>query len=394
MRIALITELPAATPAAGDTYPAGPAAQLGALATALTGLGAEVTVHAPSSPAGSGKKPAGPARARPGRAGGQPRRQQAAGPGDHPPDLQAFTDDLAGRWRRQAPDVVHAWSWPAGVAALAARRGLGLTAVQTFHSAPGSAARDGNDPARVELALARAAAAVLVGTSDTGAALRRLGVPRAAIRVVPAGVDTARFTPAGPVAPRGQRARLLMVAGLADDPGPGTAVRALPEIPEAELVIAGGPDPSELDGDPGYQALMQLAARLGVADRVSVTGPTSLEAMPTLMRSADLLLNLGTEEPQEQASLEAMACGVPVVAAAAGLHADAVINGTTGLLISPDQPRLLAGRVRQLLGSPMREGMAIAAASRAAERYSWARIGQETLAVYEGAAQHSGAPAR
>ena len=180
-----------------------------------------------------------------------------------------------------------------------------------------------------------------------------------------------------------------MVGGLADDPGPVTAVRALPEVPEAELVIAGGPPAGQLAADPGYRALMRLAGELGVADRVSFTGQVSLAGMPALMRSAELLLNLGTDDEQAMVTVEAMACGVPVVAAETGLHADAVINGTTGLLLPPGQPAVLARRVRQLLASPMREGMAIAAASRAAERYSWARIGQETLAVYEGAARQA-----
>ena len=366
MRIALITEVPGPLRAAQeDVYPAGPAARIRALATALAGLGAQVTVHGPES-AGTG------------------------------PGIRAFADQLARKWRRAAPDVVHAQSWPAGLAALAGRRGLDLPAVQTLHPAlqPASTpARprhaEGADPARVELALARAAQAVLVSTSDAGSALRRFGVPRASIRIVPAGVDTTRFTPAGPAAPRGSRPRLLMVGALAEDPGPATAVRALPEVPGAELVIAGGPDRGQLATDPGYQALMRLAAELGVADRVSFTGRISPADMPALMRSAELLINLGPDDEQAMVTVEAMACGIPVVAAQAGLHADAVIHGTTGILLSPDHPAVLARRVRQLLASPMREGMAIAASSRAAERYSWARIGQETLAVYEGAARQA-----
>ena len=367
MRIALITEVPGPLRAAQeDVYPAGPATRTRALATALAGLGAQVTVHEPESP--------------------------GTGPG-----IRAFADQLARKWRQAAPDVVHAQSWP-GLAALAGGRGLDLPAVQTLHPVLSAPARprsaEGADPARVELALARAARAVLVGTSDAGSALRRSGVPRASIRIVPAGVDTTRFTPAGPAAPRGSRPRLLMVGGLADDPGPVTAVRALPEVPGAELVIAGGPASGQLAADPGYQALMRLAAELGVADRVSFTGRVSLADMPALMRSAELLLNLGPDDEQAMVTVEAMACGVPVVAAQAGLHADAVIHGTTGILLSPGQPAALARRVRQLLASPMREGMAIAAASRAAERYSWARIGQETLAVYEGAARQASMASR
>ena len=178
MRIALITEVPGPLRAAHeDVNPAGPAARIRALATALAGLGAQVTVHGPESP--------------------------GTGPG-----IRAFADQLARKWRRAAPDVVHAQSWLAGLAALAGGRGLNLPAVQTLHPVPSAQARpqraEGADPARVELALARAARAVLVGTSDAGSALRRSGVPRASIRIVPAGVDTTRFTPAGPAAPRGQ----------------------------------------------------------------------------------------------------------------------------------------------------------------------------------------------
>ncbi len=363
MRIALITEVPDCLRAAQqDAYPAGPAARTGALATALAGLGAQVTVYGPESPGAA-------------------------------PGIRDLADQLARRWQRAVPDVMHAQSWPAGLAALAASRGLKLPAVQTLNPPPSAPARPwhaaGADPIAVELALARAARAVLVGTTDAGSALRRLGVPRASIRIVPAGVDTARFTPAGPAAPRGSRPRLLVVSGLADDPGPVMAMRALPEVPGAELVIAGGPPSSQLAADRGYQALARLAAELGVADRVSFTGQVSLAGMPALMRSAELLLNFGPDDEQAMVTVEAMACGVPVVATETGLHADAVINGTTGLLLPPGPPGALARRVRQLLASPMREGMAIAAASRAAERYSWARIGQETLAVYEGAARQA-----
>jgi D-inositol-3-phosphate glycosyltransferase len=82
--------------------------------------------------------------------------------------------------------------------------------------------------------------------------------------------------------------------------------------------------------------------------------------------------------------VEAMACGTPVVASEDAALADAIIHGNTGFLVPPAQPAALARRIRQLLASPMLlEGYGIAAASRVRSRYSWERIGQETLAVYE-----------
>ncbi len=411
MRVALITDHASPLAAPGDAYPADPGTGLGALATALAGLGAQVTMYAGVPvPPGRGRAacPARPRRSKlcPG-AVLEPLSIQAAEPasgrtGDR--DLTALrirelASQLTARWQDSPPDLVHAHSWAAGVAAQASGRGLNLPQVQTFYSlAVQDGPRAGARRARLELALARSARAVLVGASAEGSALARLGVPQAAIRVVPPGVDTGLFQPDGPIAERGDRPRLLMVVtGLTADRGPAAALHALAAVPGAELFIAGGPPAAELAGDPGQQALSQLAGQLGVADRVTIAGQVTRAGIPALMRSADVLLNLSAGEPMARVTIEAMACGVPVIALGTSAHRDAVLDGTTGYLMASTQPAPLARRIRQLLASPLREGMAIAAASRARDRYSWERIGTETLAVYEtaapGTAQAAGEPA-
>jgi glycosyltransferase involved in cell wall biosynthesis len=60
------------------------------------------------------------------------------------------------------------------------------------------------------------------------------------------------------------------------------------------------------------------------------------------------------------------------------------VDGTTGILIPPGRPALLAQRIRQLLTHPMLiEAYGVAAADRAKSRYAWDRIAGETLAVYD-----------
>src|SRR5215472_3427352 len=95
-----------------------------------------------------------------------------------------FGDYLAQRWQRNRPDVVHAYFWTSGLAALAAIRGLDIPLVQTFgtlgvsqqrHGSPGPAP-DGR--IRLETCIARSAHAVLAGTSAEAAELVRMGVPR------------------------------------------------------------------------------------------------------------------------------------------------------------------------------------------------------------------------
>jgi glycosyltransferase involved in cell wall biosynthesis len=318
------------------------------------------------------------------------------------PHAAEFGQYLARHWQDDAPDVAHAYFWTSGLAALAGARDLGVPVVQTFLSlqagdptpAPAPAALSARAQARsaaggaarlrLEPVIARSVRAVLASSSSEMSTLARLGVRRDSVRLIPRGVDTGKFSPEGPVAQRGDRPRLLCVAPLAPNQGVDVAVRALADIPEAELVIAGGPEHGRLRGDKAYRALLRLASELNVRDRVIFHGGVSDTDLPALLRSADLLVDAPTGEPFATVALEAMACGTPVVASAIGSHLDTIIDGTTGLLVPPGRPGMIAQRIRTLLASPMLlEGFGIAAVDRARARYSWDRIGQETLAIYE-----------
>jgi glycosyltransferase involved in cell wall biosynthesis len=161
--------------------------------------------------------------------------------------LAEFSGYLANRWRRSRPDVAHAYLWTSGLAALAGARDLGVPVVQTFGSLGAAEHRHGvtdSPPAariRLEAGIARSADVVLASSADELAELTRLGVPRARVRVVPCGVDLERFTPEGPAAERNGRPRLLAAEPLTAARGLDVAVHALAEIPDAELVITGGP---------------------------------------------------------------------------------------------------------------------------------------------------------
>jgi glycosyltransferase involved in cell wall biosynthesis len=311
--------------------------------------------------------------------------------------VPAFSGPLRSSWTRERPDVAHALSWTSGLAALAAARDLNIPVVQEFSSLGVTEPRDrikadGATAARIRLepAIGRSAAAVVATHSGEVSDLASLGVHRSSIRVVPWGIDTSTFTPAGPVAKRNARPRLLTVADLRERAALETLLRALTRVPGAELVIAGGPARRELSTDDSYLALARFAGNLGITDRVIFTGQVGHDAMPALLRSADLVVSTCQYEPSGTTSLQAMACGTPVIAPAHGGHMDAVVDGTTGILIPPGRPALLAQRIRQLLAHPMLiEAYGMAAADRARSRYSWDRISSETLAVYDRAAAHA-----
>ena len=314
--------------------------------------------------------------------------------------VPAFSGPLRSLWESDRPDVVHALAWTSGLAALAAARDLGIPVVQEFSSLsvaerraaagfrdePGAVKADGASAARVRLepAIGRSANAVVATNSAEVSDLASLGVHRSSIRIVPWGVDTDLFTPEGPVAKRNGRRRLLTATDLTQRKPLETLLRALTKVPDAELLVVGGPAEAELSKDDNYVKLAKFAATLGITDRVIFTGKVEYADMPPLLRSADLVISTCQYEPSGTTSLQAMACGTPVIAPPVGGHMDAVVDGTTGIIIPPDRPALLAQRIRQLLAHPMLiEAYGVAAVDRVRSRYSWARIAGETLAIYD-----------
>jgi glycosyltransferase involved in cell wall biosynthesis len=305
--------------------------------------------------------------------------------------VPAFSRPLHDRWQHSRPDVVHALRWTSGLAALAAARDLRIPVVQSFDSLGVAErrhhviARDaGTERIRLEPAIGRSASAVLAGSSDEESDLARIGVPRRSIRVVPCGVDTDEFTPEGPVTDRATRPRLVTVADLSEHDALATVLHALCRVPGADLVVAGGPPRARLRDDLGFRRLSKLAVSLGVTGQVTFAGQVGRVGLPPLLRSADLAVSLSEYDPAGMLAVQAMACGTPVIASTVGGQVDAVVDGTTGILVPPGRPALLAQRIRQLLAHPMLlEAFSVAAADRARSRYSWDRIAHETLAVYD-----------
>jgi D-inositol-3-phosphate glycosyltransferase len=396
MRIALVSPGRGSQPAGlSDTS----TDRITSLAQALAGLGHRVTVYARSD---SSSLPNSSILCR-----GASVEYVTAGPRapldatEPTAHLPEFADCLARRWRRNPPDVIDAHFWTSGLAALAGARGLRTPVVLTFISLAAAELRHGLCPEggrdarlRLERAVARSADLLLASSSQEQADLARLGAPRTRIRVVPCGIDTGRFTPEGPEAKRGTRRRLLAAQPLDAAGDLSVALRALAEIPDAELVITGGSSQAQQRGDAARRTILQQGAKLGVADRLVFTGPVSAAKLPALLRSADLLVSTAVYEPVGLTAIQAMACGTPVVACAAGAEQDAVIDMTTGVHLPPGQPDKLALLVRRLLASPVRlEAYGVAAADRARSRYCQDRIAGETVAAYETLLARAAAPA-
>ncbi len=307
------------------------------------------------------------------------------------PHMPAFARRLERSWRDWRPDVVHAHFWMSGHASLSAAEPLGIPVVQTFHALgvvkrrhQGSADTSAPERAEVERSIVARAARIMATCSDEVFELTRLGADNARLSIVPCGVDLELFGPDGPTEPRdASRRRLLYVGRLVQRKGIGNVISALSRLPEAELVVAGGPPRERLGEDPEARRLGDLAAELGVAERVDLRGRVERADLPTLIRSADAVVTVPWYEPFGIVPLEAMACGVPVVATAVGGMIDSVVDGRTGIHVPPRDPDRLAEALDSLLAQPaLRRRYGAAGVKRARRLYDWRRVAAQATEVY------------
>jgi len=303
------------------------------------------------------------------------------------PEFGAY---LARRWAADRPDVTHAHFWMSGLAALEGARELDIPVAQTFH-ALGSVKRrhqgaQDTSPAdriRLERQILQRVDAIVALCGDEVAELVRLDAPLHRMHVIPCGVDVDAFTPQGPAAPRDDRPRILTLSRLVPRKGIQTVLQALQELPGVELVIAGGPSADELVTDPEADRLRKIAEECGVSDRVRFLGRIARQDVPALLRSADVLVAVPWYEPFGMTALEALACGVPVVASAVGGFLDTITDGVTGAHVPPSRPDLLAERLHTLITDPhLRAAYGTAGAEHARTRYSWHHIAARTLDMY------------
>jgi glycosyltransferase involved in cell wall biosynthesis len=228
---------------------------------------------------------------------------------------------------------------------------------------------------------------VLSAVSSVVAGQAARWLPGASVGVLPNGVDAA-FWRAGPRMSRGEEILFVSAMRLTRKKRPlrmirafAAAVRFVAGAPAMRLVVAG-------DG-PERDAMLRLAAELGVGDRVELRGQLSREALRDVYARAHAFVLPSERESFGIAALEARTAGLPVVGMLASGVRDFISQGRDGLL-ARDDAELARYIARMALDAPFREY--VAHRNRAtAPPYDWATVAALHLRLY-GAAGDAGVP--
>jgi D-inositol-3-phosphate glycosyltransferase len=314
---------------------------------------------------------------------------------------------LGGVLRRQRAegaryDVVHTHYWLSGWVGRSAKEIWGVPLVASFHTLGKVKNYSMTRGERPEPAARLAGEQRVIAEADRlvaatpAEAAQLVGLYRAdseRIRVVPPGVDHGLFFPR----PRPDAAarlhlsgaRLLLFVGrLQVHKGPDVAVRTLAEVvargregaDDVVLAVVGGPSGS--GGADEVAHLMDLAAALGVEDRLMLFPPQPQARLADFYAAAEVVLVPSRSESFGLVALEAQACGTPVVASAVGGLRYVVDDGTTGYLVEGHDPGDHADRVLALLRDPAAAERLGRAGMERADRFSWDATSAEVLGVY------------
>lgn len=209
------------------------------------------------------------------------------------------------------------------------------------------------------------------------------------IAITPFGVDMDAYAGAVPMS-RAQPGRWVVgtVKTMDDKYGIDTLIQAFALL--LASLRANDPDMARqlylrLVGDgPQMPALKQLAAQLGVADRIQFVGHVNHAQVPHELAQLDVYVALSRQESFGVAVIEAGAAARPVVVSDAGGLPEVVLDGVTGLVVPRENPQAAADAIECLLcDADLRQRMGAAARRHVAQHYSWDACVETMLKVYE-----------
>lgn len=300
-------------------------------------------------------------------------------------------------------DLIHANFWMSALVAMEIKEIMDIPYVITFH-ALGHVRRiyqktaDKFPPERLlieEEAAKRADKVLAECPQDREDLINYYNVDPSRITIVPCGFCPDEFYPVGRAVSRtllglNQRERIILQLGrMVPRKGVDNVIRSMRFLKDASfpvrLLIVGGeqdiPDPVSC---PEIARLQHIAEEEGVGNQVTFAGRKNRDVLKYYYAAADVFVTTPWYEPFGITPLESMACGTPVIGANVGGIKYSVVDGQTGYLVPPNEPLVLAEKVKQLLDDArLLRRMQLNAMRRVNNLFTWSRVSQAVAALYE-----------
>ncbi len=194
---------------------------------------------------------------------------------------------------------------------------------------------------------------------------------------IPNGVDTKRFAPIQ--RPANAKVKILFIGRLIPRKGFQRVVQSLPRVRE----LTGVPFEVEVVGTGAAQTeLNTLASELGVSDLIHYVGTVPYDKLEQSYQYADIFVLTSLSEGMPSVILEAMGCGLPIIASDVGGNNEIVKEGENGFLISGDDIENLANRLAQLINEPALREAQGQRSREMAQSYDWSRIMEQYNQLY------------
>jgi D-inositol-3-phosphate glycosyltransferase len=308
--------------------------------------------------------------------------------------LETFRQGVMGFTERdrRVYDLVHSHYWMSGWVGQTLAECWEAPHVVMFHTLARAknshylAEREPNYRIAAERVVARGADRIIAASdSESETLVDQYRVRPGRVAVVPCGVDTVRFRPMNR-----ERAKLalgldpslpvlLFVGRIESLKGIDVLIRAAAEIESGyQLLVVGGDDRDAAR----MSALDELVVQTGISGAVRFLEAAPHDDLPGVFNAADICVVPSYYESFGLVALEAMACGVPVIASRVGGLKETITDGQSGYLVPWRCPEPFAERLDLLLtNESLRKSMGLRARE-TAEEYAWPIVAGQVEEIY------------
>ena len=296
--------------------------------------------------------------------------------------------------------LIHTNYWLSAWAGLELQKTSGIQLVHTYHSLGAVKYQSlveipqvASTRLRVEREILERANCVVATSPQEQETLRSLVSTRGQIEIIPCGTDTDNFRLTSKAHARtqlklGTHEKVILYVGRFDErKGIETLVRAFVLLKEKDLqnlklIIVGGSSANMPDGDE-RKRIENIVNDLGLTDYTLFAGRIGHDILPLYYTAADVCVIPSYYEPFGLVAIEAMACGVPVVASNVGGLKFTIIPEETGLLVEPKDIEAFANGIHRILFDDLWvRKMRKQASANVNQRFSWTGVTIQLSELY------------